>query len=66
MAAILASDDLVAPSPAALMRRRALSHLGLMAGAAVLLFVLFLALAAPLIAPHDPYAQDLSRRLMKA
>ncbi len=64
MAAILAAEEPVAPTPGALMRRRAVSHLGLMAGAAVLLFVLFLALAAPLIAPHDPYAQDLSRRLI--
>lgn len=64
MAAILVPEELVAPTPAALMRRRALSHMGLLIGAGVLLFIIFVALAAPLIAPHDPYAQDLSRRLI--
>jgi peptide/nickel transport system permease protein len=31
---------------------------------AILLAILFMALAAPLIAPHDPYAHDLSQRLL--
>ena len=64
MAAILATDEPVAPTPAALMRRRARSHLGLLIGAGALLFIIFLAFAAPLLAPHDPYAQDLARRLI--
>ena len=64
MIAILASEELIAPTPAELMRRRALAHLGLLAGAGVLLFILLVAFAAPLIAPHDPYAQDLARRLI--
>jgi peptide/nickel transport system permease protein len=64
MAAVLATDDLIAPTPAALMRRRALKHAGLIIGAAVLAAIVFMALAAPLIAPHDPYAQDLGRRLI--
>jgi peptide/nickel transport system permease protein len=34
-----------------------------LAGAAIVLFTLFLAFAAPLIAPHDPLAQDSSIRL---
>jgi peptide/nickel transport system permease protein len=46
------------------MRRRARSHLGLLAGAGVLALIVVAALAAPLIAPHDPYAQDLARRLI--
>jgi peptide/nickel transport system permease protein len=64
MAAVLATDDLIAPTPGALMRRRALKHAGLIIGAAVLAAIVFMALAAPLIAPHDPYAQDLGRRLI--
>lgn len=64
MAAVLAADDLIAPTPAALMRRRALKHAGLLIGAGVLAAVILMALAAPLIAPHDPYAQDLGRRLI--
>ena len=64
MAAVLITEELIAPTPAELMRRRALAHLGLLAGAGVLLFILLVAFAAPLIAPHDPYAQDLARRLI--
>ncbi len=32
---------------------------------AILIFFLLVAVLAPLIAPHDPYAQDISRRLLK-
>ena len=35
-----------------------------MIGACILGVILLAALAAPLIAPHDPYAQDVSRRLI--
>ncbi len=44
--------------------RRGLRHGGLMAGSIILLVIVGLALAAPLVAPHDPYAQDLSRRMI--
>ena len=63
MAAVLA-DELVAPSPGALLRRRVLGHTGLLIGAGVLAAVVFMALAAPLLAPYDPYDQDLARRLI--
>jgi len=46
------------------MRRRALDHAGLLIGAGVLAVIILMAFAAPLIAPHDPYAQDLGRRLI--
>jgi peptide/nickel transport system permease protein len=52
------------PSPREVMRRRALRHKGLLLGGAWLAFVIFIAILAPLIAPHDPYAQDLTRRLI--
>jgi len=64
MAAVLAPDEPIAPTPAALMRRRALGHAGLLIGAGVLAAIILMAFAAPLIAPHDPYAQDLGRRLI--
>ncbi len=35
-----------------------------MAGGIILLVIVGLALAAPWVAPHDPYAQDLSRRMI--
>jgi len=63
MAAVLA-EALAAPSPGALLRRRVLGHTGLLIGAAVLAAVVFMALAAPLLAPYDPYDQDLARRLI--
>jgi peptide/nickel transport system permease protein len=42
---------------------RSLGHSGLIIGGVILIAIVALALAAPLIAPHDPYAQDLARRL---
>jgi peptide/nickel transport system permease protein len=41
-----------------------LGHAGLLIGAGVLAVVMFMALAAPLLAPYDPYDQDLARRLI--
>jgi peptide/nickel transport system permease protein len=55
--------ETLAPSPRALMRRRALSHPGLLVGAGFLVVVTLAAILAPWVAPHDPYAQDLSRRM---
>ncbi|MGE0311799.1 MAG: ABC transporter permease [Lautropia sp.] len=46
-----------------MLRRRVLGHPGLLIGATLLLLIVAMALAAPLIAPHDPYAQDLVNRL---
>jgi peptide/nickel transport system permease protein len=60
----------VAPLPVAALTERALllarmrGHPGLLTGASVLAVMLFIALAAGLISPHDPYAQDLTRRLV--
>lgn len=45
-------------------RRSVLRHGGLVVGLALLAVITLAALAAPLLAPHDPYAQDLSRRLI--
>ncbi len=55
--------ETLAPSPRELMRRRALSHPGLLIGAGFLIAVTLAAILAPWIAPHDPYAQDLTRRM---
>lgn len=51
-------------SPRRLLLLRARNHRGLLIGGAIVLAALLVALAAPWIAPHDPYAQDLSRRLL--
>lgn len=51
-------------SAASAFRRRVLGHTTFLIGAAILIFIVGVALLAPLLAPHDPYAQDLSRRLV--
>ena len=57
-------DAALAPGAGALLRRRIFGHLGFVIGGAILLAIFAAALLAPLLAPHDPYAQDLSQRLV--
>jgi peptide/nickel transport system permease protein len=56
--------DLTTASSGTLLRRRIMAHRGLLVGSGLLAFIILVALLAPLIAPHDPYAQDLSRRMI--
>ena len=56
---------ILAPSPAAQLRRRVFGHLGVVIGGCILGFIALVALLAPILAPHDPYAQDLGRRLIE-
>lgn len=44
--------------------RKALRNSGLAIGGGVLLVMLLVAILAPLLAPHDPYAQDLTQRFL--
>lgn len=44
--------------------RRVRRHKGLLIGSAIFAAIVLIALLAPLIAPHDPYAQDLNNRLV--
>jgi peptide/nickel transport system permease protein len=46
------------------LRRRVLGHSGLMAGIIIFTLVVLAALLAPVLSPHDPYAQDLMKRLV--
>jgi peptide/nickel transport system permease protein len=57
-------DVALTPGPGALLRRRVFGHAGLLIGLAILGAIFVLAFAAPLLAPHDPYDQDLARRLI--
>jgi len=52
------------PTPRQQMIARIKTHYSLQFGAAVLIFIILMAVFAPLLAPHDPYAQDLSNRLV--
>jgi peptide/nickel transport system permease protein len=62
--AVIPALDLAGPSPRVLLRRRAFGHAGLMFGTGLLMLIIAVALLAPLVAPYDPYAQDLTRRLV--
>jgi len=56
--------DLAEPSRGRLLRRRILGHRGLVIGASLLALIVLVAVLAPLLAPYDPYMQDLARRLI--
>ncbi|MBK9081466.1 MAG: ABC transporter permease [Rhizobiales bacterium] len=62
-ATLEASAAAASPDPRGVALRRVAGHAGLMTGATLLAAIVILSLAAPLIAPHDPYAQDLAKRL---
>ncbi len=51
-------------SPRAKMLRRLRGNPSLLWGGGLLLLIIAIAILAPLLAPHDPYAQDLTRRLV--
>lgn len=56
-------DDVIEPSPFVTLRRRVFKNQSFLIGALLLIAIIAMALLAPLIAPHDPYDQDLSSRL---
>jgi peptide/nickel transport system permease protein len=56
--------EFVEPSRGALLRGRMLGHKGLVISAVLLMLILLVALLAPVLAPYDPYVQDLGHRLI--
>ena len=61
-----AGDDQAAsvrPTPRQIMFARIRKHYGFQFGLLVLVAIVLMAIFAPLLAPHDPYVQDLSSRL---
>jgi peptide/nickel transport system permease protein len=56
------AQEIIEPSPAAMLRRRMLGHHGLTIGGGVLIVIVLMALTAPWLAPHDPLSQDLVNR----
>ena len=63
-ASVPTAEEILAPSPTQIMRRKLLGHAGITIGGGVLLVMVFMAMFAPWIAPFDPFDQDLSRRLI--
>ena len=64
MSLILPLDEMAETRERKSTTQRILGHKGLMAGMILLALILSLAAFAALIAPHDPYAQDLTKRLI--
>lgn len=64
MPALRDAFETEAPSPREVMRRRVGSHYGFLIGGGAVMVVAIVAIFAPLVAPFDPYAQELSRRLV--
>ncbi|MGC1505852.1 MAG: ABC transporter permease [Sulfitobacter sp.] len=56
-------QEIVGPTPGQRLRTRVFGHKGLLFGAGVLGLLLFVAIFAPVLAPHDPYAQELMARM---
>ncbi len=52
------------PGRRRILLRRIVGHKGFLAGATILLAIVTVALAAPLVAPYDPYEQNLDKRLI--
>ena len=62
--ALPSAEEILEPSPGAKLRRRMFRHAGLTLGGGVFLAIVLMALLAPWLAPHDPYDQDLTNRLV--
>lgn len=64
--AVLNSNDAdeTGVSPWRSVRRRMSRHTGFKAGAAIVALIAVAALLAPVLAPHDPYQQNLPKRLL--
>lgn len=56
-------EDITGPTPGQMLRRRVFGHQGLIIGAVVVAVLLVIALLAPVLAPHDPYVQNLAMRM---
>ena len=61
---IPSAEEILAPSPGSLLRRRIFRHWGLMFGGAILATIVLMALLAPFVSPFDPYDQELGRKLI--
>ncbi|MBT6882626.1 MAG: ABC transporter permease [Rhodospirillaceae bacterium] len=58
------AQEIIEPSASSLLLKRVFGHAGMTIGGGVLLFIFLIAILAPLLAPHDPFDQDLSNRFL--
>ncbi|MCH2631075.1 MAG: ABC transporter permease [Nisaea sp.] len=58
------AEEILEPTPMMKLRRRVFKNHSFLIGALILIVIITIAVLAPFIAPHDPYDQDLARRLI--
>jgi len=58
-------EEISGPTPSQILRKRVRGHTGLIFGLGVVLLLVVVAILAPVLAPHDPYAQSLGSRMVK-
>jgi peptide/nickel transport system permease protein len=63
-AAVEAESDPDTLTPGQVFRRRMFGHTGFLIGAGLIALIALIAIFAPLLAPHDPFVQSLSSRMM--
>lgn len=57
-------EEVSGPTPGQVLRQRIFSHWGIIFGASAFLAIVLMALFADVLAPHDPYQQNLLKRLI--
>lgn len=57
------AEQILGPTPGQILRRKIFGHRGIVIGGGIFLSIVLLALLAPLLAPYDPYHQNLVARL---
>jgi peptide/nickel transport system permease protein len=64
MSAVVIAEDVIGQQPPARRRLPAFRHLATLLGAVIVGTALLVAIFAPYLTPHDPFAQDLTLRLI--
>ncbi|HAR52740.1 MAG TPA: peptide ABC transporter permease, partial [Roseovarius nubinhibens] len=55
--------EIQGPTPREMLKARARGHKGLIFGMGIVGLLVLVAILAPVLAPHDPYAQSLMKRM---
>lgn len=63
-AGVATAEEILEPTPGAILQRRIFGHTGLVIGSIILLTIILMALFADVISPGDPYDQVLERKLI--
>lgn len=57
------AEVILAPTPGQILRRKIFGHRGIVIGGGIFIVIVLMAVLAPLLAPYDPYHQDLIARM---